>query len=736
MHLLVLSGALRLATAINDSDMKCNLNGVYDHNTNTCSCLVAWRGTTCGELALLPATRAAGLHAFNATSSSWGGAVQYDGTRWQMFAAEMVLGCGINAWETNSRVVRASTTSLDTPFIVEEEIKPAFASEPALLRRPPAATATTDDANGWLLFSIGNSSSSNAPRPDCMNGYTPKASPPNGTGGNFKHFVPVEIASRSSLTGKDAAEKWKLEATIGNGDFNPSPLAMPNGSTLLMWRHLARAHMVSAPSWKGPFPFNGSDAGCPSPASSMEQAGCKWWHLFNSTVDKRGLEDPFMYVQPHPTHDGSAHVTYHALFHDHKSFGGHAYSPDGATWTFSSVAPYSNVINWTEASGGGSVALQRRERPHLVFDERGFIVALSTSAQPPPTATKAPPPGYQNDYSFTSIQPVATQPHYEPLQEVARQGREIFGEFPGWGLQRLVVGKAANRRQSSTTNHLSLLNYHFFAEIFVRKHPCLAHASLGQVNASSPLLPFPARGEDREFHGGRYRSEKELDAAFPNGAYLFLFNDSSDSGTASNQTVLLEKLRPTDHIPSPVTLTLTQRGHVVAPRAVAPDVELVVHWTRFSNGGEDPNEICPDLIFFEMGDCFGRSLLVSGEPFAPPSSNTSKTLLTYRNTSFSVPAALLRPGRTYQISVEQSKKVTSRDPITGVPALPCFETTTYLDLNTTGRFDGTASERCPRVPFQMDPGQTDRPARPPVTSQALLSVHDHMDSLTEDINGS
>ena len=99
--------------------------------------------------------------------------------------------------------------------------------------------------------------------------------------------------------------------------------------------------------------------------------------------------------------------TYHALFHDHKSFGGHAFSSDGVAWTFSDVSPYSNVLNFTD---GGAVALQRRERPHLAFDSRGYILALSTSAQPPPTADKAPPPGFQNDYCFTSIQPVVPQP--------------------------------------------------------------------------------------------------------------------------------------------------------------------------------------------------------------------------------------------------------------------------------------------------------------------------------------
>ena len=110
-----------------------------------------------------------------------------------------------------------------------------------------------------------------------------------------------------------------------------------------------------------------------------------------------------MYVQPHPS---AARHTFHALFHDHKSFGGHAFSRDGVTWTFSPIPPYGGVVNFSD---GTSVAMQRRERPHLVFDQRGYITHLSTGVQPPPTATKAPPTtaAFQNDYTYTLLQPVS-----------------------------------------------------------------------------------------------------------------------------------------------------------------------------------------------------------------------------------------------------------------------------------------------------------------------------------------
>lgn len=138
----------------------CNLNGKVGQD-GKCNCLAAWTGPTCGELALRPANPAAGLHS-QSSLSAWGGAVAFDRSskRWVMFGNELVGGCGIDSWEANSRIVRASTADLDKPFVVEEVVLPAFASEPSLARL----------GDEWLLYSIGNSSSTRPPRSDCKDG--------------------------------------------------------------------------------------------------------------------------------------------------------------------------------------------------------------------------------------------------------------------------------------------------------------------------------------------------------------------------------------------------------------------------------------------------------------------------------------------------------------------------------------------------------------------------------------
>ena len=60
---------------------------------------------------------------------------------------------------------------------------------------------------------------------------------------------------------------------------------------------------------------------------------------------------------------------------------------------------------------GELVELQRRERPHLIFDDRGFITHITNGVQPPPSKIKHPPSNaYQNDFTYTLVQPVEKQP--------------------------------------------------------------------------------------------------------------------------------------------------------------------------------------------------------------------------------------------------------------------------------------------------------------------------------------
>jgi len=76
--------------------------------------------------------------------------------------------------------------------------------------------------------------------------------------------------------------------------------------------------------------------------------------------------------------------------------GSHSFSSDGKTWHYGGAA-YSNNISYTD---GSSELLRRRERPHLVFDPTGAMVALTNGVIAWDDA------GRNGDRSFTLVNPI------------------------------------------------------------------------------------------------------------------------------------------------------------------------------------------------------------------------------------------------------------------------------------------------------------------------------------------
>lgn len=150
-------------------------------------------------------------------------------------------------------------------------------------------------------------------------------------------------------------------------------------------------HLASAARWDGTYRYNGTGTIFPG-------------------LDAHGIEDPFVYLQPTPWDE--SRPTFHAIFHDHSTIGGHAFSSDGVSWTYSPVVPFNATVQYDD---GGRVTFERRERPHLVFDQRGFPSHLTSGVQPPPTASRVPPSdAFRNDYTYTLVVPLPPQPHEPP----------------------------------------------------------------------------------------------------------------------------------------------------------------------------------------------------------------------------------------------------------------------------------------------------------------------------------
>eukprot|EP00536_Pseudo-nitzschia_multiseries_P010338 jgi/Psemu1/25625/gm1.25625_g len=73
-----------------------------------CGCFPGWKGRTCEVLDLLPVDpQRIGLRLPDRDSSTWGGSVVYDRDDglYHMFASEIVYGCGLYSWTTNSQVI-------------------------------------------------------------------------------------------------------------------------------------------------------------------------------------------------------------------------------------------------------------------------------------------------------------------------------------------------------------------------------------------------------------------------------------------------------------------------------------------------------------------------------------------------------------------------------------------------------------------------------------------------------
>ena len=87
--------------------------------------------------------------------------------------------------------------------------------------------------------------------------------------------------------------------------------------------------------------------------------------------------------------------------------GGHAFSSDGLSWSYSPSPCFGPSVEILSHNGSTTHWLARRERPHVVLDDGGRVIALSSGAQ-----ENAPVPGWAkqkglgSDRTYTLVVPV------------------------------------------------------------------------------------------------------------------------------------------------------------------------------------------------------------------------------------------------------------------------------------------------------------------------------------------
>jgi hypothetical protein len=256
---------------------------------------------------------------------------------------------------------------------------------------------------------------------------------------------------------------------------------------------------------------------------------------------------------------------------------------------------------------------------------------------------------------------------------------------PADSVSFLVMGKTTNHRQAELASRpgLKLLNYHFFAEIFVREQGAVMDAFL--VFPGGGTQPFEDKGEVLDLHGGRYDREEALDAAYPAGEYRLRFR--TPAGAVERPLRLRES-----QIPNPPRITLVQDDQPVARVDAAK--ELTVRWSELEAAHRD------DLVFVVVANCRAERIVHSGRPFE------GTPYLTYASREYRIPEGSLAQGEPHQMFVEVAAVETSEKD--GIPGLVTYAATTFLDFRTEGSATGPP---CPEVMPPFDGGQTDRVRR-------------------------
>ena len=359
-RVLLIASAAALGCLV---DEDCSLNGVCDGARGACVCGAGWRGASCGELAVVAGSAALGYHNMTpGVGASWGANAVFAEGAWHAFVAEMTHNCTLNDYGSNSRIIRAtSTTGPAGPYAFAEVVVAPFAHNPTVRALPDGS---------FVLFMIGgtpaterncsSSSSSSSSSAGISRARASSATDDDPSG------IAVSWAPR--VTGPWSAPR-RVEFSHYNGTqlncsfTNPSPHVLANGSVLLAFQG-GYCHSIIpgvgeenigvalAPAWGGVYALlTGRPVVQPPP-----------WCV-------AGLgEDPFLWQ------DGAGH--FHMLIHGmcYAPFNAiHAFSRDGAAWALASAPPYAYQVNYTDAQGQ---LFWRVERPQLLFAADGAPTTL------------------------------------------------------------------------------------------------------------------------------------------------------------------------------------------------------------------------------------------------------------------------------------------------------------------------------------------------------------------------
>jgi hypothetical protein len=179
--------------------------------------------------------------------------VAYDPTDhlYHMFVAELANNCGLETWHPNCRVVHATSTVPEGPYVKVQLVLDHYACGPSVARDPVTGT--------WVLTHLGVGIPDNRPDPIagigglslkfCKNGNSYNTSnmlrslhpwmPPHSGGegapaapGKIERAV-VPTGSQYMLFADSPYGPWRNGTKAPNPGSNSVPLFFPNGSVLI-----------------------------------------------------------------------------------------------------------------------------------------------------------------------------------------------------------------------------------------------------------------------------------------------------------------------------------------------------------------------------------------------------------------------------------------------------------------------------------------------------------------------
>lgn len=349
--------------AASSSSLNCSLNGVLS-DQGDCVCDAPWKGKNCSVFNILP--RKVGslpAYGFSPNVSSWGGnIIKNDEGGYDLWVSEMVDGCGLIHWGTNSRIIQATSDSMDAtkPFVLKKPILETWAHNAAPVRAPATHKPCP---RCYYLFHIGTGVDGH-PK-NCNNGSHPAPHDDTPTSSGLVH--------RSTT----ADGPWLPLPQIANsGCNNPAPAFDREGLLYVLCN--------SNEIFKTSDPTIGS---LWEKHASLDLNKSPWTDNGGPVAEYIRIEDPYLWQD--------ANTNWHLLVHryDYRDgwpvnknqsepvlVSGHAFSTDAVNWHYSmGPQPFDP---WVAFEDGTQQNFSTFERPHLVFNDQGVPTHTVHGASP------------------------------------------------------------------------------------------------------------------------------------------------------------------------------------------------------------------------------------------------------------------------------------------------------------------------------------------------------------------